>query len=213
VDANGVHIVWTELDHVGRGRVFVKTSPTGRTWDAPAVEVRPEPAGHQWMPDIATDGGHLDVVFLDSRDDPAYAPALPPGEDRRGRNSGDVVETYLERSTDGGATWTELRLSVHGSNPNWEVADAARLPFYGDYLSVSLAGGRGFAAWPDSRDVVPGTDPRERGTDDDHDGFDGRAPCPWEPDDIDAPDYSLAFDQCLTEGGLDLNVYGASFDP
>src|SRR3954451_19340543 len=139
------------------------------------------------MPDIAAGGGHLDVVFLDSRDDPAFAPHLPPGETWHGRSSGDVVQTYLERSTDGGVTWAEQRLSVHGSNPNWEVEDAGRVPFYGDYLSISLAGGSGFAAWPDSRDVVPGVDSREDVDADDGDrGFDVLLPCPWNPDDIDA---------------------------
>jgi hypothetical protein len=166
------------------------------------------------MPDIATDGRHLDVVFLDSRADRAFAPRLPPGETWHGRNSGNVVQTYLERSVDGGRTWTEQRLSSHGSNPNWEIADFARVPFYGDYLSMALAGGSGFAAWPDSRDVVPGTDAREDGGDDDGDrGFDGLVPCNWSPDDIDAPAYSLDFDVCLTAGGLDENVYGSPFEP
>src|SRR5205823_818248 len=88
VDSDGVHVVWTELDRVGRGRVFVKSSPDGYRWGVPAVEVHQEPLGHQWMPDIATDGDHLDVVFLDSREDPAFAPRLPPGETWHGRNSG-----------------------------------------------------------------------------------------------------------------------------
>jgi hypothetical protein len=166
------------------------------------------------MADIATDGEHLDVVFLDSRRDRAFAPKLPPGETRHGTNSGDVVDAYLDRSTDGGRTWTDQRLSTHGSNPNWEIADDARVPFYGDYLSLSLANGEGFAAWPDSRDIVPGTDAREDGEDDDGDrGFDGYVPCQWDPDDIDAANYSLAFDECLTAGGLDQNVYGAPFAP
>jgi len=213
VDAAGVHVAWAALDPVGRARVYVKSSADGRRWDVPGVQVHPAPVGHQWMPDMATDGDHLDVVYLDSRDDPSFAPALPPGETWKGRNSGDVVHTMLARSTDGGVTWTEQRLSTHGSNPNWEIQDSARTPFYGDYLSVALAGGRGFAAWPDSRDLVPGRDSRETGDADDHDGFDGYLPCPWNPDDIDADSYQLGSDTCLTAGGLDLNVYGTSFDP
>ena len=124
-----------------------------------------------------------------------------------------MVHTVLARSTDGGRTWTEQRLSAEASNPNWEIQGAARAPFYGDYLAVSLAGGRGFAAWPDSRDLVPGRDTREHDDADDHDGFDGYLPCTWTPDDIDADTYDLASTTCLTAGGLDLNVYGASFDP
>jgi hypothetical protein len=212
-DADGVHVAFTALDREGRGRIYVKTSPDFRTWDRTAVVVRPVPRGHQWMPDIATDAGHLDVVFLDSRDDPAFAPDLPPGETAEGTNSGDWVQTYLDRSTDGGRTWTEQRLSAAPSNPNWETSGSARVPFYGDYLSLALAGGRGFAAWPDSRDLVPGRDPRETGEADDHDGFDVYLPCRWIPNDIRASRYSLGSDTCLTAGGMDLNVYGAPFDP
>jgi hypothetical protein len=213
VDYDGVHVAWTAIDEEGRGRVFVKTSLDAKTWTSRAVEVHPSPVGHQWMPDIATDGDHLDVVFLDSRDDPAFAPKLPPGETADGKNSGNVVHTYLERSADGGRTWIEQRLSAAPSNPNWEFAVNARAPFYGDYLSLSIAGGRGFAAWPDSRDLVPGKDPRESGDDDDQDGFDVYLPCKWIPNDIDAPSYDLGSSTCFTAGGADLNVYGAAFEP
>jgi hypothetical protein len=212
-DADGVHVVWTGRDERGTGRVYVKTSVNGRTWSRRAVEVRPVDAGHQWMPDIASDGDHLAVVFLDSREDPAFEPWLPPGQTDGGANSGDVVHTFLERSVDGGVTWVEEQLSHHGSNPNWEVSGAARVPFYGDYLSVAISGGHGFAAWPDSRDVVPGTDPRETGADDDHDGFDVYLPCTWIPDDIDVQFADVSNGACLTAGGMDLNVYGASFEP
>src|SRR5207247_11316242 len=128
-------------------------------WSAPAVPVDRVRTGHEWMPDMASDGATLDVVFLDNRDDPAFAKGNPPGETAAGRNSGDVVQTYLARSTDGGRTWREPRLPAAGSNPNWETSNFARRPFYGDYLSVSAIPGGGFAVWPDSRDLVPGADP------------------------------------------------------
>ena len=152
VDATGGgHDGSVYADPVGRGRVFVKTSPDGSTWPDPSVQVHRRGDGHQWMADVATDGRHLDVVYLHSRDDPAFAPRHPPGETADGRNSGNVVQTWLARSSDGGRTWLEQRLSAAGSNPNWEVQDAGR--------------------------------------------------------------YSLGITTCLIEGGLDLNVYGARFDP
>jgi hypothetical protein len=212
-DENGVHVAYAAQDPVGRGRVYVKTSPDGSSWPDTSVQVHRRGDGHQWMADVATDGRHLDVVYLDSRDDPAFAPRHVPGETGDGRNPGNVVQTWLARSSDGGRTWLEQRLSAAGSNPNWEVQDAARVPFYGDYLSVSAVPGHGFAAWPDSRDLVPGTDSRESGAADDGDGFDGYLPCAWSPNDIHARRYSLGITTCLTEGGLDLNVYGATFDP
>ena len=210
-DRAGVHVAWSSQNHSGRGRVVVKTSADGRDWTAAPVPVDRLRVGHEWMPDIATDGASLDVVFLDSRDDPSYAKENPPGETASGHNSGNVVETYLARSADGGRTWTERRLSATGSNQNWEVSDFARRPFYGDYLSVSAVPGGGFAAWPDSRDLVPGSDPRESGPGEDHDGFDGYLPCDWTPSTIDADHYtSVGLTQlCLSAGGLDLNIYGA----
>ena len=63
--------------------------------------------------------------------------------------------------------------------------------------------------WTDSRDLVAGSDPRETGADDDHDGFDGYQPCTYVPNDINAPSYSqpLVSDSCLSQGGLDQNIY------
>lgn len=109
----------------------------------------------------------IDVVFYDSRADPAYAPGLPPGDTASGANSGDVVQTYLATSTNGGASWSESQISTHGSNFNWETHASRRDPFWGDYIYVSATGGAVMAAWTDSRDLVPGTDPRETGADDD----------------------------------------------
>ena len=59
------------------------------------------------------------------------------------------------------------------------------------------------------RDLDAGTDPRETGEDDDTDGFDGRQTCTWVPNDIDAPSYSspTIADPCLSQGGLDQNIY------
>ena len=48
-----------------------------------------------------------------------------------------------------------------------------RSPFFGDYNYVSAVGSAVRAVWSDSRDLVPGSDPRETGADDDADGDDG----------------------------------------
>jgi hypothetical protein len=68
------------------------------------------------------------------------------------------------------------------------------------------------AVWTDSRDLVPGSDPRETGADDDADDFDVFQPdCVYVPNDIHAPSFTspTIADPCLDEGGLDQNVYGA----
>jgi hypothetical protein len=210
-DTSGVHVVWSGRLPGGQAKVFVRTSPDGTTWPTPAVTLDAVPAGHQWMPDVASDGGVLRVVFYDSRRDPAYAPNRPPGDTAAGGNSGDVVDTLLATSTNGGASWTEATASTAGSNFGWETHGSRRVGFWGDYIYISAVGGTVAAAWTDSRDLVPGADPRETGASDDRDGFDVYQPCTYVPNDIDAPSYSSPAigDPCLSQGGLDQNIYVA----
>jgi hypothetical protein len=211
-DADGVHVVWNAKLASGQSKVFVRNSPDGVTWTLPATTLDAVPVGHQWTPDIASDGGVINVVFYDSRADPAYSPGLPPGDTAGGQNSGDVVHTFVAKSANGGSSWSETQISSVGSNFGWETHGSRRDPFWGDYIYVSAVGGTVVAAWTDSRDLVPGADPRETGADDDHDGFDVYQPCTYVPNDINAPSYSspLIGDACLSQGGLDQNIYAAS---
>jgi hypothetical protein len=210
-DATGVHVVWNARLASGQSKVFVRNSPDGTTWTAPAATLDTVALGHQWTPDIASAGGVITAVFYDSRADPAYAPHLPPGNTAGGQNSGDVVHTLAAKSTNGGISWTETQLSTVGSNFGWETHGARRDGFWGDYIYVSAVGASVVAAWTDSRDLVPGADPRETGTADDHDGFDVFQPCTYVPNDINAAAYSSPTndDPCLSQGGLDQNIYAA----
>ncbi len=210
-DQDGVHVVWSSELPSGQAKIFVRSSNDGgATWSAPAT-LDAASVGHQWFPDIASAQGEITVIFYDSRIDPAYSPDRPPGNDADGVNSGDVVQAMIARSTDGGATWTESVVSVHGSNFGWETHGSRRVGFWGDYLYVSAVPGGVNVAWTDSRDLVPGDDPRETGAADDGDGFDVYQPCTYVPNDINAPSYSspTVDDTCLSQGGLDQNIYGA----
>jgi hypothetical protein len=205
-DASGVHVVYGARTPGGQGKVFVRNSPDGLNWPTAATTLDTVPTGHQWTPDIASADGVLNVVFYDSRGDPSYAPDVPPGDTANGANSGDVVNTFFARSTDGGATWSETQLTSHGSNFSWETHGARRDGFWGDYIYVSAVPGAVNAAWTDSRDLVSGTDPREPAA---TDGFDVFQPCTYIPNDINAPSYSSPSisDPCLSQGGLDQNIY------
>ncbi len=211
-DATGVHVVWNAKRADGQSKVFVRNSPDGTAWPASATTLDTVPAGHQWTPDIASAGGMITVVFYDSRADPAYAPNLPPGDTASGHNSGDVIHTWAAKSTNGGTSWSETQLTTVGSNFGWETHGARRDGFWGDYIYVSAVGTSVVAAWTDSRDLVPGTDPRETGADDDQDGFDVFQPCTYVPNDINAASYSspTVADPCLSQGGLDENIYAGS---
>jgi hypothetical protein len=212
-DATGVHVVWNaRVTAGGQSKVFVRNSPNGTTWPAPAATLDAVPVGHQWTPDIASGNGVLTVVFYDSRADPAYSPSLPPGDTADGKNSGDVVNTFVAKSSNGGTAWSETQVSTVGSNFGWETHGSRRDGFWGDYIYVSAVGGTVMTVWTDSRDLVPGTDPRETGADDDHDGFDVFQPCTYVPNDINAAAYlsPTVGDPCLSQGGLDQSIYAAS---
>jgi hypothetical protein len=210
-DDDGVHVVYTAETPAGQAKVFVRNSPDGTSWPAPPATIDAVPVGHQWFPDIGAADGVLTVVFNDSRADPAYSPDRPPGNTADGVNSGDVVNAVVAQSSDGGVSWTETQVSSHASNYGWETHGARRVGFWGDYNYVSAVPGAVHVVWTDSRDLVPGTDPREVGADDDMDGFDVYQPCVYVPNDINAPAYEapLIQDPCLSQGGLDQNLYGA----
>src|SRR5256884_2458621 len=212
-DATGVHVVWAaRTAEGGQSKIFVRNSPDGVSWPTPAATLDTVAAGHQWFPDIASSGGTISAVFYDSRADPAYSAARPPGNTAAGVNSGDVVNTYVAQSSNGGVSWSETQVSSVGSNFGWETHGSRRDGFWGDYLYISAVGGTVKAAWTDSRDLVPGTDPRETGSDDDADGFGVYQPCTYVPNDINAASYSspLISDPCLSQGGLDENIYAVS---
>lgn len=210
-DQKGVHVVWEARQADGQAKIMVRNSPDGVTWPTPAQTLDSVPTGHQWFPDIASANGTLTVVFYDSRRDGAYSPNRPPGNTAKGVNSGDVVHTFVARSTDGGASWRETKVSSAGSNFGWETHGSMRFGFWGDYIYVSAVPGAVNVVWTDSRDLVPGADPREFGNADDHDGFDGFQTCTWVPNDINAPSYSSPTidNPCFSQGGLDQNIYGA----
>jgi hypothetical protein len=211
-DATGVHVVWAARTASGQSKIFVRNSTDGVSWATPATTLDTVAAGHQWFPDIASNGGTISVVFYDSRADPAYSTGRPPGNTASGANSGNVVNTFVAQSTNGGASWSETQVSSVGSNFGWETHGSRRDGFWGDYLYISAVGGIVKAAWTDSRDLVPGTDPRETGAADDADGFDVYQPCTYVPNDINAASYSspLVSDPCLSQGGLDQNIYAVS---
>jgi hypothetical protein len=208
-DAAGVHVVWASELPSGQSKVFVRNSADGGATWTDAATIDNAPVGHQWFPDVASADGTITAVFYDSRSDPAYSPDRPPGNNAEGVNSGNVVRALLAQSSDGGKTWSETPASSAGSNFGWETHSSRRVGFWGDYNYVSAVPGAVQVVWTDSRDLVPGTDPREVGEDDDADGFDVLQPCTYVPNDINAPSYTspTIADPCLDKGGLDQNIY------
>lgn len=192
-DSRGVHVVWNGELANGQSKIFVRNSSDGTKWSA-AATLDTVSRGHQYFPDIASADGVITVVFYDSRNDAGYSPNRPTGNTADGRNSGGAVDTFIARSSDGGMSWTETRVSTVSSNYNWETHGGRRIGFWGDYIYVSAVHGAVNVAWTDSRDLVPGVDPRD----------------PTATDGFDVLQCSAStLDPCNSQGGLDQNVYSA----
>lgn len=163
-----------------------------------------EATGHQVWPDISADGGVLHVLWYDSRNDSAYSPARPIGNDASG-GTHPGLDVYATRSNNLGNTWASpTRVTDFTSNPNYEQFDSRAVPFNGDYLWITSYGNFSYGTWTDYRNTVPGLDAREGG-DSDNDGADVlqcRA--------VDPSTGAVGPDTCPREGGLDQNIYGAN---
>jgi hypothetical protein len=122
---DNVYMVWQDARFNGFNRdqiAFSKSTDGGLTWSTP-VRINKDPSTQAWNPIVRVDDeGNIGVLYDDFRnDDPAtYA-----------------VETdvWFLRSTDGGSTWSEERVSP--SSFDVRVAPFARGYFLGDYHGLA----------------------------------------------------------------------------
>jgi hypothetical protein len=189
---------------VGQGAVMISRSlDDGKHWSAPA-RIDPTSVGHQFFPDAAALDGRLAVVWQDSRTDPAYSVQRPIGNTAAATSSGtNALNSYAAVSTDGVHFGSTIKVSSMGQQPQYEMFDAASVPFLGDYNWIDLVPGPrgsllGYMSWTDNRDVVQGTDPRETT----QDGFDVESGWQLQPDGSYTRQFNL--------GGYDQNIYGNS---
>ena len=181
------------------GAYYVRYDGATGTITTPKL-LAPATAGHQTLPDITADGGVLHTEWWDSRNDPCYSPARPIGNCAN-LSTVPSLDVYASTSTNGGSTWsTPVKLTSVRSNGNWEQFDNRRVPFGGDYLSISSRGSFAFSTWTDWRNTVAGTDPRFPA---DGDGADVKQ--------CRVQDSTGAWgnDTCPHAGGLDQDIYGA----
>ncbi|HEX8646529.1 MAG TPA: sialidase family protein [Thermoleophilaceae bacterium] len=112
--------------------VFVKSTNGGITWSTPAVVNQDKSNADQFQPQIAiSPQGEVNIAYFDRRND------------RRVVSGGQVthagnffVDEYLSRSTDGGATWKDTRLSHEMSNPEHNDPISPSGLFFGDYQGM-----------------------------------------------------------------------------
>jgi hypothetical protein len=195
---------------------FMKTMNGGSNWSAPSRITPGQAVGHQFFPDIDANSGTLHAMWQDSRFDEAQGPPdTPSGGDFRTAPISNVwvsegravatphdvgVDTFYASSTNGGNSWAEQQVSTVSNMPQYQQFGNRDIPFYGDYNYISAVGDTVLLDWTDTRDTVPGVDPRYSTGADGFDVWQCRTP----------PD---AADSCPNAGGLDQNIFGAVVTP
>jgi len=119
----------------GDADVFlIRSTNNGQSWSLP-VRVNNDSLGNgkiQYWPWVAVnDAGNVAVLFMDTRN--------------TANNS--MIEAYVARSSDGGATFTNEQLS---SQPSPTVTPGSNVRF-GDYICVDYLGNRVVPVWTDER--------------------------------------------------------------
>jgi len=187
---------------VGQSKAYIARSlDNGRTWQQ--YVVADNPRGHQYFPDGDALDGRLAVVWQDSRVDDDYSIQRPVGNLANATSSGrDALSSFVAVSSNGRTFGAPTEVAAVRQQPQYEMFDAASVPFLGDYNWIQLAqtgGGSlfGYMTWTDNRDVVQGIDPREAT----QDGFDVKG-C-WVKDST-----GEFIRTCFNGGGYDQNIYG-----
>jgi len=122
-----IYIVWSDQRN-GEDNTdifLIKSTDQGETW-GDMVKVNTDTGrAHQFFPwatiDPAT--GYLYIVFYDRRN-----------------HSGDTTDVYVAKSTDGGASFVDYRVSMFPFVPEEEY-------FFGDYLGIAALNGKIYPVW------------------------------------------------------------------
>ncbi|MCH7526919.1 MAG: hypothetical protein IID39_05740, partial [Planctomycetes bacterium] len=145
VDPNDgtVYCVWFDTTDIVKGQrnvdlYFSKSVDQAATWSKPVViNDDADPPGDQFFPWLEVDpNGTLHLVFFDSRNT-IQNDNVPDG----------MFDAYYSISEDGGATWTEFRLTPEPFNSRDDGLDRGDSQFIGDYSGLAVAGGRVFPCY------------------------------------------------------------------
>jgi len=141
VDNSGkIYVVWN-IEEAGDEGIYVARSSDGGATFSPAVRVNDNmtypPSFDAYQPDIAVDtAGAVYVVWHDYRawaDDTSYT---------------SPIDVYLDKSTDGGATWgTDVKVSAGGGYYPWHFQPYIAVNRRNGYLFVSYTDYNRY--WPD----------------------------------------------------------------
>jgi hypothetical protein len=139
--------------------LVMSSDDRGATWSAAVpVDVAPPPTGLKrfWPTVSVRANGDLDVVYMQSQEVPTGTPCSVPFNPtaRRTGPASSLVDTFLVRSRDGGATFS-APLRVSSQTSNWCTAPYTFHSFLlsnaGDYIGTASLEERTLALWPDDR--------------------------------------------------------------
>ena len=131
---NYIYVVWND-ERNGDDDVFLSiSSDGGDTWSS-ALRVNNDPVGNgkvQYWPSIAiSELGEIVILFYDTRN----------------TQNNNIIEAYIARSTDGGASFTNELVSTEPSSTNIPNSDVR----FGDYINIDFVGGNIVPVWTDER--------------------------------------------------------------
>ena len=137
-----VYITWadyhTAADGTKDGDILVSKSTTGGVvWSAP-IRVDQDAIGNgkdQFQPQIAiTASGQVNISYFDRRNDP----------------DNFYIDVYLSRSDDGGATWTDTRVTQKMWDPSINPPISGSGEFIGDYQGLVADDDNAIPFWNDT---------------------------------------------------------------
>jgi hypothetical protein len=112
--------------------VMITSEDGGETWSDPVRVNQDTTSADQFQGSIAvTKSGQLNVAYFDRRQDFRPVPADPPTD-----TDNYFVDLWLNRSSDGGQTWTETRLSHDSIDPELNAPVSGSGLFFGDYQGL-----------------------------------------------------------------------------
>ncbi len=133
-----IYVVASEKNFAGgdAADVFLwRSTDQGTTWSAP-IRVNQDPANGklQYHAAINVDAnGGINVVYHDCRNS----------------NNNDSVDTYVNRSVDGGNTWVEIKVNDAKFRP--APISGTATGYQGDYIGITSCNNRIFPNWADNR--------------------------------------------------------------
>ena len=122
-----VYVLWADQRNgASNTDVFIiKSTDGGDTWGIPVRVNNDNSNRHQFFPWMTIDQstGYIYVVFYDRRN-----------------TTGDATEVWLAKSTDGGNSFSNFRISQSAFTPNQQV-------FFGDYNGIAAMNGKVYPIW------------------------------------------------------------------